>query len=232
MKAITPFLLKVKLRCAMFGICIWQESPHGLTELNERDREVAGGGGGQRETEILLRACISPESSHSTDRIIHSPSGWRSGERTGHLECSGPPSLPLSSPLSRLLTFHSGGIQAGHGRIHFLVFFSCWNKCQSLHSSLWRESNTLPCGMGEPGSHSVTLQSLQGPLATWPPLLGIRCHRTKAEQGTDGNSSLQVTPSTTQLPRRSVSTQLVSPWWQTVLQALNKQQTVLQSWMW
>lgn len=67
MKAITQFLLKVKLRCAMFGICIWRESLYSLTQLNEREAErwQVGGSmeGEQRETEILLRVCISPESS-------------------------------------------------------------------------------------------------------------------------------------------------------------------------
>lgn len=189
MKAITQFLLKVKLRCAMFGICIWQESPHGLTQLNEREAERwQGGGGGQRETEILLRACISPESSlhwphHS--QSIQMALGWTNGSfrmiRT-----------TFPAPLHATLTSSHIPFRRHPGRTwenSFPVFFSCWNKCQSLHSCLWRESNTLPCRMGQPGSHSVTMQSLQGPLATQPPVLSIRRHRTKAEQGTDGNSS-------------------------------------------
>lgn len=190
MKAITQFLLKVKLRCARFGICIWQESPHGLTQLNERKRQRGGRlGAGDRERQRSSSGLVFLQSHHSTDHITHSPSGRHSGERTGHLECSGPPCLPLSSPLSHLLTFHSGGIQAGHGRIHFLFYSLVGiNACLPIHPF---EEKAIPCpaGWDSLGRHSLTMQSLQGPLVTQPPVLSIRRHRTKAEQGTEGNSS-------------------------------------------
>lgn len=62
MKAITQFLLKVKLRSVMFGICIWQESFQGVTQLNERERD--------RETEGRQRDRDPPQGLYFSRVII------------------------------------------------------------------------------------------------------------------------------------------------------------------
>lgn len=139
MKAIIPFLLKVKLRCAMFGICIWQKSAHSLTQLNERVGRLGGG----RETKILLRACISPESSlhwphHS--QSIRMVLGWTNGSFRMFR-------ATFLAPLLSILTSSHISFMRHPGRTwgnSFPVFFSLVgiNASLSIHPF---EEKAIPC---------------------------------------------------------------------------------------